>query len=446
MGSWRYYIVKMKMREVASEVRFATEVSEERTLDHAIQRELQEGRVRKQIVSFLTKRQDRFFSSLVVAAIGGRPQFYPVHISDDPQFRIFADQGLDDSFGVLTFSGEQKYYALDGQHRLKAIKTLLDRTDELSASCPPGFADEEISVLIVVKRDETDAAFLTAYRRLFSSLNRYAKPTDKDTNIIMDEDDAFAILTRRLISEHEFFRWTVATDSARIKTRGKNLSATDSYFTSLQTLYSVNQTLLQSLWREQEGWGNGGVREQDVEAFKRFRPEEDYLDKLFAELVVYWNSILSVFPELRDNPTLHRVHAKEREPGQSDTLMFWPIGLELFARVVRVTLDKELPDQNPNEASVAATLARLRRVSWDMHGYPWRSLLLVPSPDGSNRMRNEERKEAVQLAQQLVCWRLGLDSYNADELSDIKFRWQQLHIPQLTAADFDEAWAELETS
>src|SRR5262249_28115972 len=151
---------------------------EDRTLDDAIQRELREGRVRKEIVSFLSRRPDRFFASLVVAAIGGNPRFYPVHITGDPQFALFSDQGLDQAFGVLTFSGEQKYYALDGQHRLKAIKTLLDRTDPMSAACPVSFPDEEISVLVIVKREEPQAVFLEGYRRLFSSLNRYAKATD----------------------------------------------------------------------------------------------------------------------------------------------------------------------------------------------------------------------------------------------------------------------------
>ena len=35
MGNWKYYIVKMKMRELASDVRFASEVYEDRTLDQA---------------------------------------------------------------------------------------------------------------------------------------------------------------------------------------------------------------------------------------------------------------------------------------------------------------------------------------------------------------------------------------------------------------------------
>src|SRR5689334_19299914 len=102
MGSWKYYIARMKMKEVAKEVEFAYDVYQDRTLSDAIQRDLNESRVKKELVTFLARRKDRFFSSLVVAAIGGNPKFYPVKITDEPEFAIFADQGMDDAFGVLT--------------------------------------------------------------------------------------------------------------------------------------------------------------------------------------------------------------------------------------------------------------------------------------------------------------------------------------------------------
>ena len=92
MGDWTYYIVKMRMREVASEVKFGSQVHNDYTLDEAIQRTIKESRVKKEIVSYLTGRQDRFFASLVVAAIGGSPRFYPVSMADDPQFEILADE------------------------------------------------------------------------------------------------------------------------------------------------------------------------------------------------------------------------------------------------------------------------------------------------------------------------------------------------------------------
>ena len=74
MGSWQYYIVKMRMREVAAEVKFGSEVHSDATLDQAIQRAIKESRVKREIVTYLTGQKDRFFGSLVVAAVGGSPQ------------------------------------------------------------------------------------------------------------------------------------------------------------------------------------------------------------------------------------------------------------------------------------------------------------------------------------------------------------------------------------
>ena len=53
---------------------------------------------------------------------------------------------------MLRFDGGQNYYALDGQHRVTAIQTLLsdsDQRDRLGISVPEGFGEEEISVIIM---------------------------------------------------------------------------------------------------------------------------------------------------------------------------------------------------------------------------------------------------------------------------------------------------------
>ena len=64
----------------------------QRTLDEEIQRTLRETRVYKEIVEYLKRQPYRFFSSLVVAALEGNPMFYPVEITEDPQFVIFRDE------------------------------------------------------------------------------------------------------------------------------------------------------------------------------------------------------------------------------------------------------------------------------------------------------------------------------------------------------------------
>src|SRR4051812_7283375 len=102
MGSWQYYIVTMSARELSENVHYAHEVYDNKTLDDALQRVLNDKRVKTQIVTYLVRQPDRFFSSIVVAAIGGKPIFYPVHVTDDEKFAIFRDdERLNQTFGVL---------------------------------------------------------------------------------------------------------------------------------------------------------------------------------------------------------------------------------------------------------------------------------------------------------------------------------------------------------
>ena len=437
MGDWTYYIVKMRMREVAAEVKFGSEVHEDYTLDQAIQRSIKEGRVKKELVAFLTGRSDRFFSSLVVAAVGGAPKFYPVSIADDPQFEIVADEpSIEESFGVLRFSGAQKYYALDGQHRLKAIKTLLQPDDESERIEPPAnFENEEISVLMVIRpSDSAEEDWLVSYRRLFSSLNRYAKPTDEDTNIIIDEDDIFAILTRRLISSHDFFKAPGRhLDSLRVQTKGAALKEGASYFTTIRQLYAMNERLLATPAREAQGWGAGPVAERvdDLKRFTRFRPPEDYIDVMFDELNVYWDAIIATIPDLGLDPSAAKSHQSTGVDGEvADNALFWPIGQEVMISVARALLNQRLEaPENPTREQGKAALRPLVKVEWNLHEVPWRGLLLVrAASEGKWSMRSESRKPAVETAKRLLRWLTGHYQLEANEEEQLRSEWEDLLI------------------
>ena len=450
MGSFTYYTVKMSARELSENVKFAYEVYEDRTLEEAIQRILNESRVKKEIVEYLKRQPDRFFSSVVVAALEGDPLFYPVEITEDPQFAIFRDDHrLNEAFGVLKFDGNQKYYVLDGQHRLSAIKTLLDRSDPLSDGVPKDFENDELSVIVIVpNQQDSNETFMQKYRRLFSNLNRYAKATDTDTNIIMDEDDIFAIITRRLITENAFFQSPGRQrESMRIKTKGKNLTKNDSHFTSLSTLYDMNIALLSSSHREPGGWGPISEEGENLKTFIRFRPSEEYIDKLYAELVVYWEALLAEIPDLHKEPIQMRVHELEEAEGEDETdhLLFWPIGQQMLAEIVRCLLDIRLPDiAYPTPYTVSEALRGLGQLEWRLHQPPWRYFFLIRNDKDKWTMRNETRKEAVRCGRRIQQWLIGLDALDTGGVEDLKKLWGSMLIPAQTKEAQDEMWQQVE--
>ena len=430
MGDWDYYIVRMTMREVAREVRLASDLWEDKTLSDAIQRVLDESRVKHQIVNFLSRRDDRFFSSLVVAAIGGNPMWTGMH------------SRFGDVFGELSFETDPRYYALDGQHRLKAITELMADP----AGAPPGFANEQLSIIVVVREHQNvdDKLWLQRYRRLFSSLNRYAKPTDRDTNIIMDEDDVFAIVTRRLITDHEFFRVPYPErKSFRVLTKGKNLKSGSPHFISLQTLYAVNKTLLMTAKRRRQ-WG----RPKDLAAFMQFRPEENVIDRYYQLLSNCWDALLLAVPVLREAPQRMRKHALavSNPDKYRDHLLFWPIGQELFADVVRSLLDQAGLGNDAEVSPMEAVLRPLANAPWDLHRSPWRYLLLVPTTpeEKSWRMRSEDRKPALEIAGRVLRWILGLDVLDEGDMKALRSDWKNLLYPEPPEKHrVDEMWQEI---
>ena len=449
MGSWKYYVVKMNARELSENVKYASEVYKDRTLDEAIQRRLNDSRVKEEIMEYLKRRSDRFFSSIVVAALEGDPMFYPVEITDDPQFAIFRDdQRLNQAFGVLRFDGTQKYYALDGQHRLSAIKNLLDQTPN---DIPERFQNDEFSVIVIVpNQEDSNETFMQKYRRLFSSLNRYAKPTGKTTNIIMDEDDTFAILTRRLITDNDFFiSPSSQKESRRIKTEGsKNLTTRDPYFTSLETLYDMNISLLSSAQRESRGWGPiSAESEKNLKIFVQFRPPEEYIDSLYDELTMYWEALCDEIPDLHNEPIKMRTHVIEDEANgeESDHLLFWPIGQLMLAAIVRALLNKRLPDpEKPTPDTVSKALTRLGQLEWRLHYMPWKYFLLIRNARGRWTMRSEERTAVIRLGQRIQQWIIGLDELDESGVEELKTSWKEKLNPPQTEKACNEMWQQVE--
>jgi len=442
MGSWDYYSVKMRMSQVANEIQFASEVNDDKTLDKHIQREISRGRAGTQIVNYLLKNDERFFNSLVVAALDGNPQFNPVTIEDIPEMRMVKGQFID-TFGVLTFDDTIKTYALDGQHRLFAIKQLIN--DSAVHNPAPGFSEETINVIFVVpKEDSTRDEFLKSYRRLFSSLNRHAKTTAANTNIIMDEDDRFAIVTRRLFSDAEFFKWDGNEVNPRIDTDAisPNMSRNSTAWATLVGLYKMNISLL---WDEEFQNENGAFKSNH--SIIQSTPLDSEIDELYTYLDNIWDAMVSILPDIEEDPT-----KKRRPPGPSgyapdtvDHLLFRPIGqTDILAPLARRLMNNSDINKESTFSEIKEALKPLSYIDWDLQSPIWQGLLTVQDPDeGTWKMRSEDAKKCAQMGLRILLWLCGLESYSEDQLNDLKKSWKVWLIPTIDKTREDEIFIEL---
>ena len=197
MGDWWYYSSVMRMSDIAERVSIAKEIHQSRSLRDLLQRQLTDRA--GEIADYLIRQDQRFFNSLVVGTYGGDPKWHEVSMSRGPSAPdCHFPTELQGILGLLVLDGNERLFALDGQHRVAGIRRALERN--------PALGREEVSVILVAgvtqdRRDEDPAGFERT-RRLFTTLNRYAKPVSKMDTIALDEDDSVAIVTRNLVETH----------------------------------------------------------------------------------------------------------------------------------------------------------------------------------------------------------------------------------------------------
>ena len=414
MGSeddgWVYYSIKMKMKDIGKEIGFAEGFEESKSLSNIMQR-ARGARAKTDIVKFLANRKDRFFSSIVVAARDGSPSFQTVNLEKDSLGFV---EDMEGHFGLLRFDGGQSYYALDGQHRVTAIQTLLSdaqQRDKLGVTVPEGFANETVSVIIVTTSGSKEE-WKKKYRRLFSSLNRYAKPVDADTTIAMDEDDLFAILTRRMVAQYPFFQWEGdASKNEKLQCKGSNIKEGAPQFTSLQTLYAMNIELLKSASNEAK-WGK-------LKDFIANRPEnEDDIDSWFDELVEVWDSLFEAIPDLNNDPSFMRTNTADEEEsiaaGHQNNALFRPLVQKfVLAKVARNLLNHA--NTNTKSGMVKA-LSKLNLISWNMYDAPWVHLILTKNDKNKWTIASEDRTKRIQVAEEIILWLVGQLELEDDEI------------------------------
>ena len=200
MGNWVFYSCLMNMGEINDRVRFAEEIHSNKQLSDMIQRQLKRGRS-DQIAQYLKTQKERFFNSLVIATYGGEPSWHALsdvrNKTNKVDLKDLSDETIE-SLGFLTLRGDEKLFALDGQHRLAGIKKALK--DGINQD-----PYDDLSVIFVAH--QTTKKGLERTRRLFTTLNKTARPVSKGDIVALDEDDAMAISVRWLIEKDKVVWW-----------------------------------------------------------------------------------------------------------------------------------------------------------------------------------------------------------------------------------------------
>ena len=369
MGDWTYYIASMTLEELAHRVATATTLHQPESLDEEIQRSLSPRA--GDIAEYLLSQPQRLFGTLVVGVYGGEPEWLEVEIKEGARPWDEKDQRLEGSIGLLRLSGAEQLFALDGQHRLLGTKQALKED--------PSLGDEEVAVIFVGHAN--DRAGLQRTRRLFSTLNRYAKPVSRREIIALDEDDAVAIVTRRLVKSHPLF-------SDRVSLGGTKAVPVNDRI-SLTSIVALNDCV-EMVLKTHPAWKKG---------HKKIRPPDEILDQLEQHCTDYWNIVIGEYEVLGEYIGVPR-DANPAEPFRGrhgGHLFFRPIGILAHTWAATTLTSKEAVDKR-------AAIHRLTVVPMELADPPWSGLLW----DGENQ-RMITSKEAQRVAQRLIYHSVGGD-------------------------------------
>ena len=373
MGDWVYYISFMSMEDIATRVSVVDDIHSSESLKEWLQRGLTNNSVK--ITEYLLGQEQRLFNAIVVGTYGGCPNWHEISVTG----RDFAEvpENIEGTMGLLELRGDEKLFAIDGQHRVKGIKEAIGKNEALRK--------EEVCTIfiqgVIASRRDHDPDGFQRTRRLFSTLNRYAKPVRMRDIIALDEDDIIAIITRRLLEEHPLLVDKVEMGMS------KSIRPTDrTNLTTIVTVYDVVDIVLSD---GQRGWKD----------YKRWRPPEPDVEIFYQAASEFWDALCYNFislQELRDSPPEENVAGKYRSPNGGN-LLFRPVGLMLIGRVVADL-------RSSADMSLAEAIEAVGRTPTNLAEDPWMGLLW----DNTNK-RMLTTKENQKVARQLLFNALGGD-------------------------------------
>ena len=236
-GSWVYYTSLMSVAQINDWILSSKDIREAESLDEILQRDLNDRK--RKISKYLLNTERRFFNSLIIGVFKGLPNWIEFDLTKTQKMIGNEDEfeNLKESIGLLVFSGDEEMFAIDGQHRVAGIKIAYE--EELKKKKESRvLSDDQFPVVFVAHIDDESGRKRT--RKLFSDINKNAKPVAEGDKIKIDEEDLNALVTRRVYASYKYFQKgeiISLTESARLETNDVI------HFTNLLGINNTNKIL-----------------------------------------------------------------------------------------------------------------------------------------------------------------------------------------------------------
>lgn len=316
MGDWIYYISLMQFSEIANRVSMVPDIHKSKGLSRLIQREVTNRS--EDIVDYLINQEQRFFNSLILGIYGGKPSWQEIEIKDTLSIDNERVRYLNKTFGILTLNGNEEIFAIDGQHRTKAIIDLQKKDDTT-------YKEEEVSVIFIAHKKTHDGEIRT--RRLFSTLNRYAKPVNLSEIIAIDEEDNCAIITRNIVESFSLLEDKISFNKNRSISRNNTKA-----FTNIIILYDIVKILLTN-----QNVIGIKVSGDDLKLCTHKRRNEEYIFEKQKYVEDIFTEIFNLLPCLSNYISNNEIDRTE----MSSSLLFRPIGQIVFFSVLKIAIDND---------------------------------------------------------------------------------------------------------
>ncbi|MGQ4810515.1 hypothetical protein NKDENANG_03988 [Candidatus Entotheonellaceae bacterium PAL068K] len=389
MGNTEYYEATMPARELVSAVRPAKEVDgwASRSVEERLQRELNEARIREEIVPYLAQATDRFFGSLIVLIYKGSVEFEPM---GSIGYRVpAAYRSVAERIGFLTIEGGE-LIVLDGQHRLVALREIIEGKPETQGEFTQEVPNDDIC-LIFIKHESNEKT-----RRVFNKVNRYARPTNRGDNFITSEDDGYAIVARRLLEKGAPLDIKDNTGKLMVNWRNNTLAASSLQLTTLSAIYEILKDALAC-----EGIANFD------EKSRVNRPTDKEIDRAYEVAERWWRAVLSGLEPYRAAIADPSSIPEMRKNDAPSSLLFKPAGQIALFKGLRRALEKK-------GLRLEDVVNRANKVDWKISSEMWQNIIVRPNKTMI------ARKEAYELAAELIAYLIAADKMEPQEVKNLR--------------------------